>query len=129
MAVIFPDIEKVVVAYLASALSATAYSGTRVATKRAQPDQAQPSRQVIINAAYNAERDFVLKSATLTIDVYADDYASASELALLIESLIRGIVGSPIMQATVLLGPVRRSDDTKQELRSIDVALVVKGSN
>lgn len=127
MAVLFPDVEKTVVSFLNAQLSGSDYAGTRVATKKALPDEVQPSSQIVVTVAYSAEQNYVLKSATLMLEVYADDYATASGLALWVESKIRGIVGDPIKQAEVVLGPVRGADDTHQEKRMLDVQLLVKG--
>lgn len=125
MAVLFPDVEKTLITYLKSALP----SGVLVATKKPAADATQPTKQVIINAAYNGEREFVTKFVSLTIDVYADTYANANALGLLVESKIRGCVGDPIKKATVLLGPVRTAEPSEMEKRSLDVELIVKGAN
>lgn len=133
MAVIFPDIEKVLVAYFNDALAAIGSeltSGVRVGTKHSQPDEATPSKQIVLVVAYNAETGaFVTKTASLTIDVYADDYETASTLSLLVESLVRGCVGDDIKRASVRLGPVRTTEQSTQERRSLDVELVVKGTD
>lgn len=130
MAVTFPDIEATVVAYLKTALAGTAHSGAWVATRRAAADEAPyPTEQVIVNAYYGPESDFVLRNATLVLDCYAGDDLTATSLSLLVESLIRGVAGTQIKRVIVALGPVRRVDETKEELRSIDVQLVVKGTN
>ena len=130
MAVTFPDIEKTVVGYLKTSLATTDFATAHVGVKRAEPDtKPYPTEQVVVNVAFGSERDFVVKSATLTLDCYSMDYAKASTLGLLVESVIRGIVGTQIKSASVAMGPVRRTDETKEELRSIDVQLVVKGSN
>jgi hypothetical protein len=128
MAVLFPDIEKVIVAYLNGALTASDYAGTVVATKKALPDAEQPSTQIVVTVSYGREQDYVLKGASLTLDVWADDYAEASGLALWLEAVIRDLAGDPIKQVTVALGPVRGADNTRQEHRMLDVQLLVKGS-
>lgn len=128
MAVLFPDIEKTVVSFIKGQLVGSAYAGARVATKKNLPDEATPSMQVVVTVAYDAELSYVLKTASLTLDVYADDYATASGLALWLESKIRLLAGDPVKQVTVRLGPVRGADDTRQEVRMIDVELLVKGN-
>jgi hypothetical protein len=127
MAVIFPDIEATLVSYLKTALAAKGESTVRVATKKAQPDETQPAKEVVIVAAYNNESNYVLKDASVTLDVYAQDDITCTNLALLVEALIRGSVGTQIKRAEVRLGPVRIGDDGPNEKRSIDVGLVVKG--
>lgn len=129
MAVIFPDVESVVVSYFNAQLVGSAYAGTRVATKKNLPDEVAPASQIVVTVNYSAEQNFVLKEASLMLEIYADDYGTATNLALWVESKIRDIVGTKIKQATVLLGPVRGSDDTRQEKRMLDVLLLVKGSN
>jgi hypothetical protein len=128
MAVQFPDIEKTVVSYLNTALSGSTYAGTRVATKKALPDEVQPAQQIVVTVAYNGEENFVLKRASLTLDVWADDYATASGLALWVEAKIRDLAGNPVKQVIVRLGPVRGSDESRQEHRMLDVELLVKGT-
>jgi hypothetical protein len=128
MAVQFPDIEKTVVSFLNTQLASSSFSGTRVATKKALPDETQPSKQIVVNVAYNGELNYVTKLASLTLDVWADDYATASGLALWTEAKIRDLAGDPVKQVTVRLGPVRGSDNTRQEHRMLDVELLVKGT-
>lgn len=124
MAVIFPDAESVVVAYLKDVLDNDVY----VATKKPAADAAQPSKQVIINVAYNEERWYVTKLASATLEVYAEGSVQATELALLVEAHIRGCVGDPVKRATVRVGPVRVTDAGPLEKRMLDVELVIAGS-
>lgn len=132
MAVIFPDIEKTLVAYLSDALAANGSEtaqDVRVGTIKAQPDEAQPGKEVVVTAAYNAEQDYVMKTASVTLEVYASTYKTANELSLLVEALIRGCTGEEIKKAEVRMGPVRIGEETTQEKRYLDVGLVVKGTN
>lgn len=128
MAVQFPDIEKTVVAFLNAELDGTAYDGIRVATKKEALGDAQPASQVIVNASYGPERDYVLKSVSLTLEVFSDSYAIANSLSLWLEAKIRDIVGTEVKLVNVLLGPVRQSDPNHQEVRALDIELLVKGS-
>lgn len=129
MAVIFPDIEATLVSYLKTALATKGESAVRVATKRAQPDETQPTKEVVVIAAYNDEQDYVLKNATVTLEVYAQDDITCTNLALLVEALIRGCTGAQIKRAEVRLGPVRISENGPYEKRALDVALVVKATD
>lgn len=132
MAVIFPDIEKTLVAYLVAALAANGSStaqNVRVGTKKTQPDETAPAKEVVVTAAYNAEQDYVLKTASVTLEVYANDYATANTLSLLVEALIRGCTGDEIKKAEVRMGPVRIGEEGPQEKRYLDVGLTVKGTN
>lgn len=128
MAVQFPDIEKTIVTFLNTQLNSSAYAGTRVATKKALPDETQPTKQIVVTVAYNQEENYVTKVATCVLDVWADDYATASGLALWVEAKIRDVVGDQVKKAEVILGPVRGADDSKQEHRMLDVQLLVKGT-
>jgi hypothetical protein len=130
MAVTFPDVESTIVAYLKTALASTAFPNAWVATKRAQPDEAPyPTEQVIVHVSYGPETQYVLRTATLVLDCYAQDDMTASNLGFVVESAIRGVAGNPIKRVEVVLGPVRRRDVSGEELRSLDIQLVVKGSN
>ncbi len=123
MAIIFPDIEKTLVSYFATALGNT----VRVGTKHSQPDETLPSKQLVITVAYGVETtDRVTKEANVTLEAYADTYVDASALGLLVEALARDCVGTEIKRAEVRLGPVRTNEDSEQERRSIDVGLIVK---
>jgi hypothetical protein len=127
MAVIFPDIEPILVSHLQTELASYGYEDTYVATKKAQPDDPQET-QVIITASYGQTNDFVLRNASAVIDVYADSYAGASELGLLVATIVLGVPGDDIKKAEVVLGPVRQADEAPQEKRSMSVDFVVKGS-
>lgn len=126
VAVIYPDIEQTLVSYFNTALDG---ENVRVATKHSPPSQSTPSKQLVITVAYGQETgQRVTKDASLTLEVYADSYADASQLGLVVESLVRDCVGEEIKLAEVRLGPIRTTEDSGQEKRSLDVALVVKGA-
>jgi hypothetical protein len=132
MAVIFPDVEVTLVTYLNSALAGIGSELTnnvRVATKKAQPDEVQPAKQIVVTAAYNGEVSYVTKIASVTLEVYATDYSTASNLGLLVESLIRGATGEQIKRVIVRLGPVREVEESDYEKRSIDAEIIVKGTD
>lgn len=125
MAVIFPDIEQILVAHLKSVLPNT----VRVATKKAPADQTQPAQQVVIVGNYTGTLDDVRQEATVTIDVFATDYKTASDLARTVAALVVEPPMEHIKRATVVLGPVRLADSGPDEKRSLSVELIVKGSN
>ena len=131
MDILFPDIEKVLVSYLSERLAALDLpeaSNVRVATKKAPADATQPEKDVVITGNYSGNLDQIRASATVTIDVYATDYETASNLGLLVSALVVNIPSDPIKRAVVTLGPVRLADESPLEKRSISVDLVVKGS-
>jgi hypothetical protein len=128
MAVIFPDIERELVAYLQDALAGHGTGTIRVATKKAQPDETAPDFDVVLTVAYNGQRDYVLREAALVVEVYGLDYGATSELALTVAALIPDVAGETIKNAVLRVGPVRLPDEGPYEKRSLDVLLTVKGS-
>lgn len=131
MTVIFPDIEKLLVAYLVSVLANSSdpvSENVRVGAVKLPADATRPSKEVVIVGAYNRTLDPVRRAATVVIEVHADTYDDASRLALLISALVVECTGADIKRALVSLGPVRLIEATEQEKRSMTVELVVKGS-
>lgn len=132
MAVIFPDLELLLVSYFNTALAAqgTALAtDVRVGTKHTQPDEELPAKQIVIQASYNGETvDRVTQLGSAVIDVYADDYGTASQLSLLVDALVRGCTGEHIKRATVRL-IARTSEEGMQERRSLDVEFIIKGTD
>lgn len=132
MSVIFPDIEKIIIAYLNTrfaSIGSELSTGVRVAVSKTPPDEVQPSKEIVITAAYANEVNFVTKNASVTIEVYASDYSVASDLALLVEAVIRDVVGDHVKAAEVSIGPTRIIEKGTQEKRYLDVSLVVKGTD
>lgn len=127
MAIHFPDIEPLIVAYLKDALPAVGYVDTFVATKKPAPDALQHDTSVIVTGSYQQTLDEVRRDASAVLDIYGSDYATASELAGLVAALIVDITGDPIKRASVVLGPVRQTDEGPLEKRSLSVDFVVKG--
>lgn len=125
MAIIYPDIEQILVAHLKATLPNDVY----VATKKAPADVTQPAKQVVIVGNYAGTLDVVRREATVTVDVYASDYLTASDLARLVAAVIVEPPAEHIKFAEIALGPVRLTDEGPQEKRSLSVDLIVKGSN
>lgn len=128
MAVIFPDIEPLIVEFLTESLATVTDVDVRVGTKKLPPEVPMPSAEVVVVGNYTGTADVVRQEATLTIDVYSMDYATASDIGLLVGALIVQIPGEHIKRAVVVLGPVRLSDESPLEKRSLSVDLIVKGS-
>jgi hypothetical protein len=129
-AVIFPDIEAILVEYFSSALEARLEPYTDdvlVSVKRAQLDDSEPVKQVIITGAYGRELDVIRKEATITVDVYADSYEDSTDLANMVAALSKACTGKYIKFSEVSLGPVRNIEESVLELRSITLDLIVKG--
>lgn len=131
MAIKFPDLETILVSYLKQALSSSQSSvahNVHVATQHVPSGEAQPQKQVLVHASYNANQTEVTKFATVVLDIYANDSLEATELALHVAAVIQLCTGSEIKRATVRLGPVRTTEKGQQERRSLDIELVVLGS-
>jgi hypothetical protein len=132
MAIIFPDVEAIVVAYLSEALEARTEAFTDdvfVSTNKLQSNASEPDRQVIITGSYGRELDVIRKESTLTIDVFTKDYEEATNLSNMVAALINDCTGQYIKYVEVTLGPVRILEESTSEQRSISVDLVVKGEN
>ena len=132
MAVIYPDVEPLIVAHLVNELAAIdteLTAGVRVATKKAAPEVAQPAKQVVVLAQYGRDLDEVRKALTCSLDIWCDDYQTANELALVVAAAIKTIVSDPIKLAEVTLGPSRLSEKSEEEHRIISVDMIVKGTN
>ena len=129
--IIFPDVEPILVAHLTDALAEIGTplaTSVRVATKKADAAATQPAKQVVLTGGYTSQIETMIKAATVTVDVYANEYQTASELALLIGAIIVNVPKDQIKRAVVTLGPVRLSDEAPQEKRSMTVDLTVKGA-
>jgi hypothetical protein len=130
MAVVFPDVEKLLVAHLQTALNTHYGSGVvRVATKKAPAEtNPYPSREVVIAAQYQGVRENVLQEVTAVVDVYANTYENASDLALVTGALVVTISRQYVKRAVVSVGPIRLLEDSTQEKRTLSVDITVKGS-
>lgn len=132
MTILFPDIEKVLVSSLIDSLAGITDAlaeEVRVGTIKTQPGLTQPAKEVVITASYNATSQAMIRSATATIEVFANDYETASSLALLIAALVCNAPGDSIKRAVVTLGPLRLAEASTQEARSMSVDLTVKGAD
>lgn len=130
MAVIFPDIEKVLIEYLVNSfasLDVPLSNGVRFGTVKLDPS-VSVAKEVVVVGNYSGNLDRVRASAIATVDVYSPDYGTASELALLVAAVVVGISGDEVKRAVVTLGPVRLTDESPLEKRSLTVELIVKGS-
>lgn len=128
MSVLFPDVEPVIVAHLKTRLGLVGFPNAYVATKRAEPNNPQP-HQVVVNVSYQQEIEPMLREASLLVDVFADSYKDANELALIVEAALDSVKGDPIKRVEVALGPTRIANEGPQEQRSLSVDLIVKGSD
>lgn len=130
MTITYPDIEVLIVDYLVTrlaALSDPVADDVRVGTIKTAPGSTQPAKEIVVTANYTSTSEVMIRNATATIEVYAAGYATASALGLLTSAIIIDITGLHIKKAEVTLGPVRTTEDSPAEKRSISVDFIVKG--
>lgn len=121
----YPDIEPEIVAGLVSWLDNMT---VRVATRKKPPTDTEPSSQVIVTVAYSNEKPEtpLLRYAGVVIDVFANDYAAASELAYQVEAGLRSLSGGNIKKVSITAGPSRIGEESGQEHRAISAEVVVQ---
>jgi hypothetical protein len=131
-AVIFPDIEKVLVAAFKADLESRdeAYAeNVYVATKKPAANiSPYPSKILIVRSDGGPKLDWVRKSERVGITIWADDYADASNLARLVEALSITMTGESIKLSQVVLSPIRIDEPGPQECRYMTLELITKGS-
>lgn len=131
MPIVFPDLDKLVIQYLDTALASLETSQAEdvtVTAKKTPSDiSPRPSKEVVVVCQYGPTYDDVRRVGSAVIDVWCDDFATATELALLVAAVITQIPGDSIKRAVVALGPTRLSEEGPQERRSMTVDFIVKG--
>jgi hypothetical protein len=131
-AVIFPDIEKVLVAAIKAELSLRTESyaqNVHVSTIKPAADKTPyPARIITIRSDGGPKLDWVRKIERIGINVWANTYCDASNLARLIEALSVTLTGDEIKLSTVSLSPTRIPEAGPQEARYLTLELIVKGS-
>jgi hypothetical protein len=129
--VIFPDIEKVLVASFKTTLQGRSEPYAQnviVSTVKPAPDVSPyPSRIITIRADGGTELDYVRKQERVSITIWADTYSDASSLARLVEALVKGMTGEAIKLVEINLSPVRLDEAGPQECRYITIQCVTKG--
>jgi hypothetical protein len=131
-AVIFPDIEKVLVAGIKAELDSRSESYAQdvvVATIKPSPSVSPyPSRIITIRSDGGPKLDWVRKLERVAITIWADTYSDASDLARLIEALSITLTGDQIKLSQVILSPIRIDEAGPQECRYMTLELTTKGS-
>jgi hypothetical protein len=131
-AVIFPDVELVLVTAIQAELDARSESyaeDVHVSTKKPAPDfTPYPERIVTIRSDGGPKIDWVRKTERVGITIWADTYSDASELARLIEALSITLTGESIKLSQVVLSPIRIDEAGPQECRYMTLELITKGS-
>lgn len=94
--VVFPDVEQLVIDYLAERLDA-------VQVGSELPEDLASAAPVVAVSLLDAAEvlDFVLEDAAVDVEVLAADKAAASDLARLVAALMKALPGTPLPGATV----------------------------
>lgn len=124
MAVIYSDIETTLVSHLKTALP-----DVYIATKKSAPDKAQPEKQIVITVSWAGDKEQVLKYAGVVLDVYADTDIGCTNLALLAEAHLRAATVGSIKKVVIIAGPIRQTEETAQEKRSISAEVTVQATS
>jgi hypothetical protein len=129
-AVIFPDVEKILVAEIKQKLNQrdeTYTNAVTVSTKKPGPDvKPYPKKSVVIRSDGGPEIDHVRKLERIGVSVYASTYADASDLARMVQALMRTTTGRDIKQVTAVLSPVRVDEEGPQEARYMTFEIITK---
>lgn len=128
MSILFPDVEPMIVAHLKSRLGLVGFPNAYVATYKAEPNNPQ-TVEVVVNVSYGREIEPMLREASLLVNVFADSYKDANEVALFVAAALDSVKGDPIKLVELALGPTRIANEGLQEQRSLSVDLIVKGSD
>ena len=125
MPIIYPDIEKVLVAYLKDSLG----SDVRVGTVKLGPDSPLPAKQVVVTVSWASTKEVVTRYAGVQVECFADTYEDASELGLTVDAVLRTATVGPIKAVFILAGPIRFADESGQEKRAISAEVVVQATD
>jgi hypothetical protein len=131
-AVIFPDIEVALVRDITAALAeqdSELAQSVRVATiKPAADEKPYPSKIVVIRGDGGPQLDHVRKLERVGVTIWADTYQDASQLARLVEALVKQLTGTEIKLVDVILSPVRIDEAGPQECRYMTLEVITKGT-
>jgi len=124
--VIYPDLEEIIISYFKdNLLTIEGYENVNIAPVKSMNDNAS---EVIVNASYNNDISQVHRNASLILEVYSDTFEKANTLSLIVDALIREATVGSIKKVDVIVGPVRLSEASTLEKRSLSVDLVVKAT-
>lgn len=131
-AVIFPDAEKVLVRDLSAALAARVEpiaADVWVSTIKPAADQnPYPSKIVTIRNDGGPQLDHVRKLVRIGLTIWADTYQDASELAQLVEALVKQLTGTEIKFVKITMAAVRVDEAGPQEARYMTFEVILKGT-
>lgn len=130
--VIFPDVEKILVAGLKASLDSREEAFTDsvyVSTKKPGPKTTPyPTKIITIRSDGGPQLDDVRKLERIGINVYANNYADASDLSRMVAALVRGLTGEYIKFVEIILSPVRVDEESQEEVRYMTLEVTTKGT-
>jgi hypothetical protein len=116
-AIIFPDVELEVTAYLRDALAANGYPDMFVSNRR----ETQPTA-VWVRRDGGPVLDVVRESARLGVNVFAPTEKAATDLARTVSALMRVAAdGDPIVRVVQTSGPSPIADSTPRRYMTFEV--------
>lgn len=131
MTTIYPDVEELLVARISDALNQSAEpvaDGVVVSVKKPAANvKPYPEKIVTVRAdgGFDEERNVVRREA-VGINVYCQDYATANELARLVEAIVRGLAGGSIKLVEISLSAVRVDNPAQEEQRFFTASIVTQ---
>jgi len=127
--VVFPDVELVVVEYLRERLAARPESFAAAEVDIRTP-AILPRLMVRVRRDGGARLDHVREAARMTVLVYAENDADATDLTRLVRALMWAAPGTgPIVRVVDNAGPVAVADESGRAIRSMAFEVVVRGTN
>lgn len=136
MATIFPDVEKLLVLSIKSGLqasSAAVASNVTVATVKPSPSTSPyPAKIVIVRSDGGTQKERgITRVERVGVNVYAKTYAQASDLARLVESIVRAASGADIKLVETVLSPTRAAEPSTdtQEQRYMSFSIVTQATD
>lgn len=126
MPTVFNDIEPTLVAYLAAE-----FPDAVVSVKKPDPSTT-PYPPYIITVRSDGGSDNqrgITRTERIGVNVWADDYADASTLAVAVDSALRACTAGAIKLCETMMSPVRVPNDGPQEQRYMTYQLVVKATD
>lgn len=131
MPVIFPDVEKVLVAGLKAVIADRTEAFCQdvwVSTIKPGPKVTPyPERIIVVRSDGGPQLDDVRKMTRIGLTVFAKSYADASDLSYMVAGLVRTLTGEHIKLVEVILSPVRIDEESEEEVRYMTLEIITKG--
>lgn len=126
MSIIYSDLDATIIDYLkTNILSIPEWTNVLIGVKKSLNDNAN---EIIVTSSYNGDITKVTRSASLVLEIYAHDFETANTLSLVVDSIIRNATVGDIKKVEVAIGPVRTTEASSAEKRSLSVDLVVQAT-